>query len=215
MFKFFSLFLTKMSSRLRRIGYVTKSGLSAKDLHTDAWIVASDIGEKRGSEVDFSDPDDQELVLSKLYSQTRRQTDSRLRSAICIDQDIEGEFKWSERLPASAASDPLISLLEQEVAHEVALSSAVILKSSYSEAAAYVIVLAHFNNEREDVCTYLAISDSTLYKRVASAANHVRVQPSLIDRIERVGVRFMPPPGWQYPVRVEGPVAAKQWGWEF
>lgn len=207
-----------MSSQLRRIGYATKSGLSAKDLHSDVWIVASEIGEKRGSEIDFSNMEDQELILSKLYSLTRRQTDGHLRSAVRIDQDIEGEegaINWSDRLPASAASDPLISLLEQEAAREVALSSAAILKSSYSEAAAYVIVLAHFNNEREDVCTYLAISNGTLYRRVASAENRVRVQPSLFDRIERMGARFMPPPGRPYAVRAEAASTATQWGWEF
>ncbi len=203
-----------MASRFKGIAYATKSGLTDKDLHSDAWIIANEIGEKRGREVDFSDPDDQELVLSQVYKQNMRRRDWRLRSAIRIDQDRgseDGAIKWSERLPAHASSDPLVSLLLRESAFD----ADVMLTSSYSQAAAYVVVFVHFENNRQEVCSHLAVSDGTLSRRVTFAGDTVRVQPSLFDRIERIGVSFMPQPGRQYAVRVEPQYAATQWGWEF
>jgi hypothetical protein len=214
MFRFFASFLTKMASRFKGIAYATKSGLTDKDLHSDAWIAANEISEKRGREVDFSDPDDQELVLSQVYKQSMRQRDWRLRTAIRIDQDREsddGAIKWSERLPAHASSDPLVSLLLQESA----FGADVMLTSSYSQAAAYVVVFVHFKNNREEVCSYLAISDGTLSRRVTFAADTVRVQPSLFDRIERIGASFMPQPGRQYAVRIDPQCDATQWRLEF
>ena len=214
MFRFFASFLTKMASRFKGIAYATKSGLTDKDLHSDAWIVANEISEKRGREVDFSDPDDQELILSQVYKQGMRQRDWRLRSAIRIDQDRESEdgaIKWSERLPAHASSDPLVSLLLQESAFD----AEVMLTSSYSQAAAYVVVFVHFKNDRQLVCAYLVMSDRTLARRVASAANTVKVQPSLFDGIKKIHKSFMPLPGRQYAMRADRHHAATQWGWEF
>lgn len=203
-----------MASRFRGMAYATKSGLTDKDLHSDAWIVANEISERRGREVDFSDPDDQELVLSQVYKHNMRKRDWRLRGAIRIDQDRESEdgaIKWSERLPAHASSDPLVSLLLRESA----LGADAMLSSSYSQAAAYVVVFVHFDNNRQEVCSHLAVSNGTLSRRVTFAGDTVRVQPSLFDRIERISASFMPQPGRQYAVRAEQQCAVSQWGWEF
>ena len=214
MYKFFELFLNKMRASFRNIAKATKHEMTVDDLKSDAWIVAHEISQRRGRTIDFSDPDDASLIIRAVNVRNVKCGDWKMRSAVRMNRPDDGDdnvVDWSERLAASASSDPLVSMLQQESA----LDSQEILTSSYSQAAAYVIVLAHFNNEKEDVCTYLAISRKVLATRVTSAANSVRVQSSLFDRIERMGVRFMPPPGWQYPVIVDGPVAGSQWGWEF
>lgn len=90
-----------------------------------------------------------------------------------------------------------------------------VLAEGASQATAYVMVFVHFKNNREAVCTYLVISDSTLAKRVTFAADTVRVQPSLFDRIERIESSFMPPPGKQYAAKPVQAGAGTQWRWEF
>jgi hypothetical protein len=60
------------------------------------------------------------------------------------------------------------------------------LATSYSQASAYVIVFVHFDGDRKAVCAHLATSDDSLSRQVTAAADTVRVQPSLFDRIERI-----------------------------
>jgi hypothetical protein len=62
---------------------------------------------------------------------------------------------------------------------------------------------------------YLVISADTLSKRVTFAADSVRVQPSLFDRIERIESDFMPALGKRYAAKEVRSGTATQWGWEF
>lgn len=89
------------------------------------------------------------------------------------------------------------------------------LASSYSQAAAYVMVFARFKNNRQELCAYLVISNSTLSRRVAGAAYTVRTQPSLFDRIEQISNGFMPPPGRHYAIKSMQVGTAIQSGREF
>lgn len=214
MYQFFETFLKKMVSSFRRISVATKNEFSVDDLHGEAWLVADEISRRRGHDIDFSDPDDANLVLRGVNLKTVKRGDWHMRKSVRIDQDSEGDdgaIKWSERLPAHASSDPLVSLLLRESA----LNADHMLVSSYSQAAAYVMVFVNFKNNRQDVCAYLVISDGTLSRRITVAANTVRVQPSLFDRVERIGAGFMPPPGRYYTVKPARHYESTQWGWEF
>jgi hypothetical protein len=123
----------------------------------------------------------------------------------------DGSSRKLVDLPAHASSDPLVSLLQRESL----LSKDEMFASSYSQAAAYVMVSIRFKNDRQAVCAYLVLSDGALARRVAFAGNSVRVQPSLFDLIERIDEGFMPLPGRRYAVRAEQRYEVIQDSWEF
>jgi len=168
--------------------------MTVEDLHNDAWVIALEIGDRRGRLIDFSDPEDEELVMKAVNLQNVRRGDWNLRHSIRIDHQPDGEdegSKWVERLPARSSSDPLVSLL----ARESAVDTDAMLAASYSQATAYAITFANFNNDRQKVCMRLVISDCRLTRRVAAAGDSVQVQPSMFDRIERIPPTFMPMQG--------------------
>jgi hypothetical protein len=214
MIRIFEAFLDKMKAAFRRIAGATRHEMTVGDLHGDAWLVAHEIGERRGREIDFANPEDQELVLGAVHVRNVKRGDWKMRRAVRIDQEPENEdavIKWSERLPARASSDPLVSLL----ARESSLKTEELLAASYSQAAAYVMVFVRFKNDRSAVCAYLVLSDGTLARRVTSAAASVRVQPSLFDYVERIHDEFMPQPGRQYALRAEQEPESTQRAWNF
>lgn len=214
MIRIFEAFLHKMKAAFRRIARATKHEMTAEDLQSEAWLIAHEIGEKRGREIDFADPKDQDLVVGAVYVRNVTRGDWQMRRSIRMEDDPESDddsAKWSERLAADASSDPLVSLLLREST----IDTNAMLASSYSQATAYVTVFVHFKNNRQAICAYLVISDGTLAKRVAYAADSVRVQPSLFDRVERIGESFMPLPGRQYVVRQEQHGEVLQLTWDF
>ncbi len=215
MFGFFQAFLKAMATSFRRISRATKNELTVDDLHSNAWIMAQEIGEKRGRDIDFSDPEDAELVMGALYISNVKRGDWHLRSAIRIDQQDEDEdgptTKWADLLPAPASSDPLVSL----ALRESSIDDETLLVRSYSQATAYVRVFVHFKNDRSEVCAYLVIHETTLRARVTSAAETVNRQSSLFDGIHRIEESFMPPRGRQICKALGQQISGAQWGWAF
>lgn len=214
MHRFFSLFLEKMKSSFRRIARAAHHEVTEGDLQSDAWVVAHEISERRGRLVDFSDPEDQDLVIRAVNLNNVRRGDWSMRKSVRIDEERESEdgmVKWSEKLAAASTADPLKFLLKREAALENDAKFA----ASYSQAAAYVRVFARFKYNRKDVCSYLVIADATLTSRVAAAAAVVAVQPSLFDGIHRLGPKFLPPPGCAYVAKPVLHLGSVQWGWSF
>ena len=215
MFRLFEAFLNRMKASFGRIVKATKEEMSLEDLQSDAWIAAHEIGEKRGREIDFADPDDQKLLLGALHIRNVRRPEKNIRYAARIDQSREGEEgevnSWVNRLRADDASEPLTFLERRESARD----ESKMLMESYSQAAAYVALFVRFENNRENVCAYLVISGDTLSRRVDFAAATVRRQRSLFDRIERIPADFMPPRGYAYPARIEASREAGQCSWAF
>lgn len=214
MIKLFQSFLTTMKAKFNRISKATKNEKEVEDLHNDAYVLALDIGDRRGRPVDLSDPEDQDLVMRELYLENVKRADFRMRYAVRIDEEPEGEgpgISWVERLPAAASSDPLISLLAQESAVDVEAK----LAERYSQATAYAITFGNFKNDRQKVCAHLVISDWALYRRVTSAIHTVKVQPSMFDRVERIPADFMPLQGKAYVAAGKDKREAGQWAWSF
>lgn len=214
MLRFFQLFLDRMKTSFRSLSKATKHEMAVEDLHGDAWIVAHEISAKRGHDIDFSNADDQSLIMRAVNVRNLKRGDWKFRQSIRIDQEAETDeaaFSWAERLPARASSDPLIELLQRESS----LKRDALLSASYSQASAYVMVFIHFKNDRQEVCSYLVLSDGALSRRVTVAADTVRVQPSLFDRIERIEPSFMPLAGQHRTTRSEQHLSGAQWGWAF
>lgn len=191
MFEMFSAFLIKMASRLSGIARATKTGLKGKDLVGEVWIAANEIGEKRGRSVDFQDIADQELILSCVYRQSRRQGDWRLHSAVSIDVECEDNLRWSERIEDRAMPDPLAARESQETLAD----QTAILAASYSQAKAYLVALANFKSDRGRLCSYLMISLGALAYRMGNAAEVVMRQASLFDGKQVIDNGFMPVAG--------------------
>lgn len=180
----------------------------------DAWVVAHEIGERRGKPIDFSEPADQDLVIRAVNLNNVRRGDWHMRKSVRIDEEREaddGGVGWSEKLTAVSTSDPLKFLLKRETAREHDAKFA----ASYSQAAAYVRIFAHFKYDRREVCTYLAVTDGILASRVTTAAAIVAVQPSLFDGIHRIGPKFLPPRGRAYATRQIHHLGSVQWAWCF
>jgi hypothetical protein len=214
MYLFFEEFAKKMMASFRRIVKAAKHDVTEEDLKQDAWVLAQDIGTRRGREVDFSDPADQDLIIRAVNKQNVERGDWQMRNAVRIVSESEdGESMQSlvEQLPAQASSDPLISILLRESAHK----AETILMNSYSQAVAYVRAFANFRNNRQEICAYLVISDGTLNRRIGTAAETFRLQPSLFDCIERISKDFIPRHGKQYAAIIAQHLSGSQWAWEF
>lgn len=188
MLEVIAAFLSKVASRLSGIARSTKSGLTAKDLHGDVWIAASDIGARRGSPIDLRDPADQELVLSRVYSQVRKQRDWRLHFAESLDVDVAEGVRLSERIGEKTSMDPVAVFDRQasmaDHAHQ--------LKRSHSQATAYVIALRNFDNDKPRLAMHLAISAGTLGARMDRAFEVVERQHSVLDGLDMIKDDFMP-----------------------
>jgi hypothetical protein len=210
----FSLFIAKMRNSFRSIAKATRYEVTEHDLHSDAWIIAHEITVRRGREVDFSDLDDQLLIIKAVNLQNVRRGDWHMRKSVRIDQDEEhedGVQKWSERLPAPEASDPLHALLRKESA----LDTEAKLAGSYSQAAAYVRAFARFKYDSKLLSAYLRISKGALSRRVGNVAASVMVQPSLFDGLYKIGKRFKPVQGSQRTVQAKSHLAGQQGEWKF
>lgn len=215
MFEFFQSFLTKFRSNLQRIARATESEVCVEELQSDAWLAADEIGKRRGRDIDFSDPKDQQIILGALNIRNVKRPEKNIRHALRTDatysNDDGEQCNWADRFYVDEEPDPLDLLLLRESA----IDPAVMLANSYSEAAAYVVVFTHFRNSCQAVCAHLVITKPTLTKRVATAADTVREQPSLFDHIERIHSNFMPLRGKKYITRIEEQRGANQWCWEF
>jgi hypothetical protein len=191
MFEFITSFLAKVAGRLSGIARATKSGLRAKDLHGDVWIAASEIGEERGRPIDLQDPSDQELVLTRVYNQNRRQRDWRLHYAASLDAEVEDGMRLSEQIGEVVSTDPVVVLTRRASAIEEDAR----LARNYTQSAAYTVALANFESDRPRFSTHLVISVGALNQRMTKADEVVRRQESLFDGFEIIEPTFMPLPG--------------------
>lgn len=210
----FENFLKKMLSNFRRLARMTRNELSVEDLQSESWIVAHEISSQRGYNIDFSDVNDEQLLMRALNVRYVKRGDWHLRKSIRIDQDSSGdenEINWSNRLRARESSDPLIALIERETGFELEK----MLRSSYSQATAYIKLFDVFDFDREKICGYLVVKNKTLLSRFRFAAKVVRVQPSLFDRVEHIPEDFNAVAGKEFYMPIAVCSTVKQLAWHF
>ncbi len=203
-----------MLGNFRRLARMTRNELSVEDLQSESWIIAHEISNRRGYNIDFSDADDEQLIMRVLNVRHVKRGDWHLRKSVRIDQDSSGgenEINWSDRLRARESSDPLITLIERETGFELEK----MLQSSYSQATAYIKLFDVFDFDREKICSYLVVKNDTLLTRFRFAAKVVRVQPSLFDRVEHIPENFNAVRGKEFPIPVVFCSAVKQLAWHF
>lgn len=213
MIKAFQSFIAKMKVRFNRLAKSTRSEKEVEDLHNDAMVIALQIAHDRGRHVDLSDPDDEDLVMRELYLENMKRGDWKMRYAVRIDHQPDWDEEGTsmlERLPAHASSDPLVSLL----VNESAIDPDTLVRESYSQASAYMVTFGRLVDQKR-ICAHLLIPKKTLWRRVSSAVDAYKQQPSVFDGKERIPADFLPLPGKKYPAKIGDKREAGQWTWDF
>lgn len=206
MLKRFTEFLKDAAARFHSIARSRRGEVTPDELHADAWIVAAELSQKRGRDIDFTDPVDKELILNRIYWKIRQQSDWRLRSAHSIDDDREGATPWADRLAAPTSAIPLEILLQREAAASIDA----MLVASYSQATAYLVALANFHDDKATLCRHLVLSNSAFQQRELKARAVVRRQRSLFDRVEIIDPAFKPDAGRELIGKEERGIEAEQ-----
>lgn len=154
--------------------------------------MAEKIATRRGKAIDFTCPIDQDQILAWLYSKVVNFEEKAVRYAVRLDRDW-GEDDESGPLldfltTAPEESDPLIKLLGvQECAETLGL-----INRSYSQAAAYVILLYRFGLDIDSLAADLRIVVGTLRVRIEGSVVWLQRQPSLFDGRQSVDHEFIP-----------------------
>ena len=176
-------FLRGQAAALRRIAGAARGDMSVEDVKQEAWLVAADIGQRRGYSVDFGDPADQQSVLKWLYCKLVKFAEKQMRHAVRLDKDWDqedSEFAASalaRLLTSPLDSDPLVRLQQAEDDVDYAK----MVRHSYSEASAYVLLLIRFDWDADALSADLRIAVQTLRKRLRLCGIKAKVQPSLFD----------------------------------
>lgn len=208
-------FLRAQAAELRRIAGATRGDMNVEDVKQEAWLVAADIEQRRGYPVDFGDPEDQQSVLKWLYCKLVKFAEKQMRHAVRIDRDWDqedGELAASalaRLLTSPLESDPLIRL--QQAEDEI--DYAKIVRHSYSEASAYVLLLIRFDWDVEALASDLRVAAQTLRKRLKRCGIGAKVQPSLFDGLAVIDPAFEPRRARSFRVRrlVEAVVHQRCW----
>ena len=205
-----------MLNNFRRLARMTRNELSVEDLQSESWIVAHEISNRRGYSIDFSDVNDEQLLMRALNVKHVKRGDWHLRKSVRIDHDNsddENAINWSNRLRARETSDPLVTMVERETGFELNK----MLRSSYSQATAYIKLFDVFDFDRQKICSHLIIKNDTLLTRFRFAAKVVRVQPSLFDLVDHIPEDFNALPGKEFHLSTAIAFSPneKQLAWKF
>lgn len=180
----YTRFLSDRRADLRQIARATRGEATLEDIEQSVWLLAQELGERRGYILDLMNPADQDFLLRCLYNQFVKYTEKLVRYAARIDEDPDDEKAGpgaivARLLAASPGSDPLMALMREEAAEAVELT----IRRSYSEAVAYLILLRRFRWSMQGLADALRIALGTLRKRIERAIDTLKVQPSLFDGI--------------------------------
>lgn len=212
-----SEFLRTQAVALRRIAGATRGEMSVEDVKQEAWLVAADIEQRRGYPVDFGDPDDQESVLKWLYCKLVKFAEKQMRHAVRIDRDWDQEdaevaaSALARLLTSPLDSDPLVRL--QQAEDEVDYTE--VVRHSYSEASAYVLLLIRFDWDVEALAADLRVAVQTLRKHLKLCGIRAKVQPSLFDGLAVVDPAFEPRRARRFSIRRLVETVVHQRFWSF
>jgi hypothetical protein len=210
-------FFKDRAEDLKRIVRAARGDVELGEVESEAYLAAEDIGHKRGYPFDFTDQVDQQTLLGRLYNRLVKFADKNIRFAVKLDTDWDREESTSfgatlaRLLTAPASYDPAVSLEATQDGDEVQAA----VQRSYSEAAAYVLLLMRFDWEAKDLAIHLRIALYTLRERLRIAGFKVKFQPSLFDGVARIPEDFpanvRPERVTRQPVHLEG----EQVAWTF
>ncbi len=188
----FADFLRDRRSDLRRIVRNSPNPLELGDVESEVWIVAGELSERWNRALDFRNAADQDALMGRLYAKLVKWTGMSVRHALRLDHGPSNEDDHRPTLAgmlrASHDCDPEF----REVLREERLAFLEVVRASYSQAAAYVLLLVRVEWELRDLAGLLWIGVETLRKRIAYCADLARVQPTLFDGIDHIDPDFTP-----------------------
>lgn len=190
----FEGFLKNRRGDLRKIAARTRGEFLVDDLMSEAWLIAIEIGQRRGWGFDFLNEDDQDTLLAWMHNRFVKYADKAVRNAVRLDRgwdDEDGEqagAALARLLTAPIDTDPQVrqqALKEQD-------DLIAVVRHSYSEAVAYVLLLIRVDWHLEDLAELLVVGREALKCRLRSAGLRARIQPTLFDGIDQIDVDFEP-----------------------
>lgn len=187
----FTSFLSAHRQTMARIGRATRGEASLEDVQAEAWLMVVDLMD-RGTSVDLSDADHQQMILGRLYQKLVRYTELNVRHAVRLDHGSEeGDVHpLAHVLAADEMSDPETALMTaQELTR---LSETMDLNAQQSLAGAYLYLLGHLGNRMCALADHLQISLSYCYRRCAHARMWAVYQQALPAEAMTRDPAFMP-----------------------
>lgn len=85
---------------LRRIATRTRGEMSIDDLVSESWLIAIEIGQRRGWTFDFRDEYDQDTLFAGMHNRFVKYAEKAIRHAIKLDRDRGTANAPAPRLPA-------------------------------------------------------------------------------------------------------------------
>ena len=190
----FTDFTRARASDLRRIASHTRGEYTFDDVCQEAWLTIMRIHERRGVPPDLYSPIDQNEILGWLYNEVVKFPDKSIRYAVKLDKDWDNDdsdalINILERfLAAPEESDPLVQMLREEDQFDP-LS---LITHSYSQTAAYIILLQRFNWNLQLLANHLHQVADTVRRKILASSVLMKIQPSLFDGITQIALDFIP-----------------------
>lgn len=188
----FADFLHQRRSDLRRILRQSSDRMELHEVESEAWVAAQMLSDRWTRALDFRDAGDQDALLGRLYAQLVKWSGVSVRYAAQLDHGPPGDEDQrptlANLLRAPHDTDPEIRQIMREERREFLN----VVRASYSQAAAYVLLLIRVEWELRDLASLLWISVATLRKRMARCADLSSVQPTLFDGVDQIDPGFEP-----------------------
>lgn len=188
----FADFLRHRRNDLRRIVRSSPDCRELGEVESEAWVAAQMLSERWNRALDFRDAADQDALLGRLYAQLVKWTGMSVRHALRLDHGPSDEEDHrptlASMLRASHDSDPEF----RQVLREERLAFLEVVRASYSQAAAYMLLLIRVEWELRDLASLLWISVETLRSRLERYAELAGVQPTLFDGVDQIDPDFEP-----------------------
>ncbi|MGH8060982.1 MAG: hypothetical protein ACREO7_03090 [Pseudoxanthomonas sp.] len=188
------MFLQDRRSDLRRIAARTQGEMTPEDLSSEAWLLAQEIEAKLNRPFNFADRLDQDRLLAWMNNRFVNFADKSVRHAIKLDTGWDDEAeggagaRLSRMLLAPDSTDPHKQRMAEEEAGEMLEA----VQRSYSQAAAFVILLIRTDWDVRALAADLWMGLGTLRKRMKAAAELALLQPTLFDGVDLIPLNFAP-----------------------
>lgn len=166
----FDTFLQRHAKDFPRIARASRGEWEAGDVRSQAWLLAHDIGLKRGHPLDLDDGDDASLLIRYLYNHCVKYDETVVRHATRLDHGAsdgdDNPHHWLLDTLVSDDGEHPLSLLEL---FESAEREPPDPDPYHSVAASWLHLLQRFDQRMTDVAAFLLISLSWCYTRCRAA----------------------------------------------
>jgi len=188
----FEHFLQQRRNDLRRIVRQSPDRMELEEMESEAWVAAQMLSDRWNRALDFRDAGDQDALLGRLYAKLVKWTGVSVRYALQLDHgpsdDEDHRPTLARLLRAPHDTDPQI----RQILREERMEFLKVVRASYSQAAAYVLLLIRVEWDLRDLAGLLWIGVTTLRARIARCAELSGVQPTLFDGIDHIDPGFTP-----------------------